>query len=162
MKGRPPKRKLSDEKERQANAFISGAERNASSPELQEEPELQEGNEDSLQKSPPRTSQVQEGGKSQSEQTTETSRNETSRKQPSVTRNSLRERVSGKADQPETYPWEEPYVRQDVKQRYPTRLPEPLYLKLKYISSQTGQSMNSLINQAIEELVERALGPEIE
>lgn len=56
-----------------------------------------------------------------------------------------------------TYPWEEPQVREDVKKGYPLRLPEPLYLKLKYISEETGRSMNKLCNDAVEELVERKL-----
>lgn len=52
-----------------------------------------------------------------------------------------------------TYPWEEPQVREDVKQTYPLRLPEPLHLKLKYISEKTGKSMNELCNEAVKGLV---------
>lgn len=56
------------------------------------------------------------------------------------------------------YPWEEPQVREDVKQTYPLRLPEPLHLKLKYISEKTGKSMNELCNEAVRGLVNDLLG----
>ena len=56
-----------------------------------------------------------------------------------------------------SYPWEEPRVREDVKKGYALRLPEPLYLKLKYISEETGASMNQLCNEAVETLVEEQL-----
>ncbi len=52
------------------------------------------------------------------------------------------------------YPWEEPHIREDVKKNLPLRIPEPLYMKLKYIADQTPYSMNSFI-------LER-LTPEIE
>lgn len=55
------------------------------------------------------------------------------------------------------YPWEEPQVREDVKQTYPLRLPEPLHLKLKYLSEKTGRSMNELCNEAVKDLVEEQL-----
>jgi len=55
------------------------------------------------------------------------------------------------------YPWEEPQVREDVKQTYPLRLPEPLHLKLKYLSEKTGRSMNELCNEAVRDLVEERL-----
>lgn len=51
-------------------------------------------------------------------------------------------------------PWEEPRVREDVKKNYPLRLPEPLYLKLKFVSKQTGRSMNRICNEAVEASVE--------
>lgn len=54
-------------------------------------------------------------------------------------------------------PWNQPRVREDVKQTYPLRLPEPLHLKLKYLSEETGQSMNELCNEAVESLVEERL-----
>ena len=59
--------------------------------------------------------------------------------------------------QENVYPWEEPQVREDVKQTYPLRLPEPLHLKLKYLSERTGRSMNELCNRAVRELVEEQL-----
>lgn len=57
----------------------------------------------------------------------------------------------------QTYPWQEPHVREDVKKGYALRLPEPLYLKLKYVSEETGRSMNELCNDAIEQAVEEQL-----
>ena len=45
----------------------------------------------------------------------------------------------------EIYPWEEPHIREDVKKNLPIRLPEPLYMKLKYIAEHTPYSMNSFI-----------------
>lgn len=56
-----------------------------------------------------------------------------------------------------TYPWERSDVREDVKQTYPLRLPEPLHLKLKFVSEETGRSMNALCNEAVEALVEEQL-----
>ena len=54
-----------------------------------------------------------------------------------------------------SYPWEAPKVREDLKRNYPLRLPEPLYLKLKYVSEETGQSMNQLCNDAVRALIEQ-------
>jgi hypothetical protein len=51
------------------------------------------------------------------------------------------------------YPWEKPHVRKDLKKNYPLRLPEPLYLKLKYVSEETGRSMNDLCNEAVADLI---------
>jgi hypothetical protein len=45
----------------------------------------------------------------------------------------------------ETYPWEESHIREDVKKNLPLRIPEPLYMKLKYIAEKTPYSMNSFI-----------------
>lgn len=63
----------------------------------------------------------------------------------------------GGSSQGRVYPWEEPQVREDVKQTYPLRLPEPLHLKLKYLSQKTGRSMNELCNEAVRDLVEERL-----
>jgi len=60
---------------------------------------------------------------------------------------------SGEDTGGQVYPWKEPQVREDVKQTYPLRLPEPLHLKLKYLSEKTGRSMNELCNEAVKELV---------
>jgi hypothetical protein len=43
------------------------------------------------------------------------------------------------------YPWQEPHIREDVKKNLPIRLPEPLYMKLKYIADNTPYSMNAFI-----------------
>ncbi len=55
------------------------------------------------------------------------------------------------------YPWQEPHIREDVNQAFSIRLPEPLYLKLKYISDQTGRSMNHMLKTLAEEMVEETL-----
>ncbi len=57
----------------------------------------------------------------------------------------------------ETYPWEGPHVREDVMKSLPLRLPEPLYLKLKYIAAHTPYSMNSFILERITEEIEEEL-----
>jgi hypothetical protein len=59
-------------------------------------------------------------------------------------------------------PWEEEKVREDVKQAYPLRLPEPLHLKLKFLAEKTGTSMNELCNEAVRELVEEQLDDVLE
>jgi len=64
---------------------------------------------------------------------------------------------SGSGRRETTYPWEEPHVREDVKQTYPLRLPEPLHLKLKFLSEKTGKSMNELCNEAVRGMVEERL-----
>jgi len=61
------------------------------------------------------------------------------------------------SDSSPDYPWEEPHVRDDVHQTYPLRLPEPLHLKLKYVSEETGSSMNEICNRAVREAVEDKL-----
>lgn len=60
-------------------------------------------------------------------------------------------------DQASVYPWEKPRVREDVKQTYPLRLPEPLHLKLKFLSEKTGRSMNELCNKAVKDLIDEEI-----
>ncbi len=55
------------------------------------------------------------------------------------------------------YPWEEPHIRDDVKKNIPLRLPEPLYMKLKYIADHTPYSMNSFILEKLSEEIEEEL-----
>ncbi len=55
------------------------------------------------------------------------------------------------------YPWEEPHIREDVKKNLPIRLPEPLYLKLKYIADKTPYSMNSFILERLTEEIEEEI-----
>ncbi len=57
-------------------------------------------------------------------------------------------------NQEKTYPWEEPHIREDVKKNIPLRLPEPLYLKLKFIAEHTPYSMNSFILERLTEMIE--------
>ena len=54
-------------------------------------------------------------------------------------------------------PWEDERVRDDVVKGYALRLPEPLYLKLKWVAAERGQSMNELCRDAVEEVVEAHL-----
>ena len=51
---------------------------------------------------------------------------------------------------PSSYPWEAPHVRDDVVKGYALRLPEPLYLRMKWTAEQSGRSMNQLCRDAIE------------
>ncbi len=55
------------------------------------------------------------------------------------------------------YPWEEPYIREDVKKNLPLRLPEPLYMKLKYIAYNTSYSMNSFILERLTSEIEEEI-----
>lgn len=66
------------------------------------------------------------------------------------------------ADRPPRYPWEASHVRDDVIKGYPLRLPEKLYLKLKYVSEETGRSMNQLCNDAVASAVEKELATLVE
>ena len=56
-----------------------------------------------------------------------------------------------------TYPWEEPHIREDVKKNLPLRIPEPLYMKLKYIAEHTPYSMNSFILERLTEEIEQEI-----
>ena len=56
--------------------------------------------------------------------------------------------------QQQTFPWEEPHIREDVKKNIPLRLPEPLYMKLKFIAEKTPYSMNSFILERLTEVIE--------
>jgi len=58
------------------------------------------------------------------------------------------------ATKKEVYPWEEPHIREDVKRNLPLRIPEPLYMKLKYIAEHTPYSMNSFILERLTEQIE--------
>ena len=55
------------------------------------------------------------------------------------------------------YPWQEPYVRVDVVKQLLLKMPEPLYLKLKYISSYSPYTMTSFILEKLAPEVEREL-----
>jgi len=57
----------------------------------------------------------------------------------------------------EVYPWEEPHIREDVKKNLPLRIPEPLYMKLKYIADHTPYSMNSFILERLTEQIEQEI-----
>lgn len=55
------------------------------------------------------------------------------------------------------FPWEEPHIREDVKKNLPLRLPEPLYMKLKYIADHTPYSMNSFILERLTAEIEEEI-----
>jgi hypothetical protein len=55
------------------------------------------------------------------------------------------------------YPWQKPYVREDVVKQLLLKMPEPLYLKLKYISSYSPYTMTSFILEKLVPEVEREL-----
>jgi len=50
------------------------------------------------------------------------------------------------------YPWEEQHIRE--KKNLPLRIPEPLYMKLKYIADHTPYSMNSFILERLTSEIE--------
>ena len=62
-----------------------------------------------------------------------------------------------KATTEKIYPWQEPHIREDVKKNLPIRLPEPLYLKLKYIADSTPYSMNSFILERLTTEIEEEI-----
>lgn len=83
--------------------------------------------------------------------------------EPPPTTSTDKQGTGGEVPSPNpVYPWEEPQVREDVKQTYPLRLPEPLHLKLKYVSKKMGVSMNQLCNEAVRNLVNDRLGDILE
>ena len=57
----------------------------------------------------------------------------------------------------QNYPWDEPHIREDVKKNLPIRLPEPLYMKLKYIAEHTPYSMNSFILERLTSEIEEEI-----
>jgi hypothetical protein len=55
------------------------------------------------------------------------------------------------------YPWEEPYVRDDVMKQVLLKMPEPLYLKLKHITNYTPYNMTSFILEKITPEIEKEI-----
>ena len=55
------------------------------------------------------------------------------------------------------YPWEEPYVREDVMKQVLLKMPEPLYLKLKHITNYTPYNMTSFILERITPEIEKEI-----
>ncbi len=64
-----------------------------------------------------------------------------------------------KADSQEVFlPWESPSVREDVTKVFNLRIPEPLYLKLKFLAENTPKtSMHKVCLDSIEGVVEHEL-----
>lgn len=65
--------------------------------------------------------------------------------------------TSGRPDETLARPWEDPRAREDVTKGYALRLPEPLYLQLKWVAEQTGRSINTVCREAVAEEVARHL-----
>lgn len=59
------------------------------------------------------------------------------------------------------YPWQEPYIRNDMIKVYNLRLSEPYLLKLKYIAEHTPDSMQkfclNVLEQAIDDKINEIL-----
>ncbi len=55
------------------------------------------------------------------------------------------------------YPWEAPYVREDVMKQVLLKMPEPLYLKLRHIANYTPYNMTSFILERIESEIEKEI-----
>lgn len=55
------------------------------------------------------------------------------------------------------YTWEEPYVREDVMKQVLLKMPEPLYLKLKHVTSYTPYNMTSFILEKIAPEIENEI-----
>jgi len=51
--------------------------------------------------------------------------------------------------QAESYPWDDPRVREDVIKSVNLRLSEPYILKLQYLSEKTNKSQQELIREAL-------------
>lgn len=55
------------------------------------------------------------------------------------------------------YPWENPYVREDVMKQLLLKMPEPLYLKLKHITNYSPYNMTSFILEKIAPEIEKEI-----
>ena len=127
MRGRPPKKVLTPEQERAALAFVDAAESPASGSGRADPPEAP------VLPATPSPAAVPPAAASRA----------ATRRQP-------------RSDAPPgERPWEAEYVREDVVKGYALRLPEPLYLQLKWVAEQTGRSINIVCREAIEAEVGR-------
>lgn len=52
------------------------------------------------------------------------------------------------------YPWQEDRVREDVTKLYNLRLPEPYFLKLKYIANNTSDSMQTFCLNVVQKAID--------
>jgi hypothetical protein len=73
------------------------------------------------------------------------------------------EAFAASAGQPTTptskmvYPWEDPYVREDVMKQILLKMPEPMYLKLKHITNYSPYNMTSFILEKIAPEIEKEI-----
>lgn len=65
--------------------------------------------------------------------------------------------VAEKPTKKDEFPWEKQGVRSDVVKNVNLRLPEPLYLKLQYVSEKTRKSQQELIREYLMPGLEREL-----
>lgn len=73
-------------------------------------------------------------------------------------RETLEDFIAGAEQKAVTYPWEGEDVRPDVNKVFNLRLPEDMFLKLKYLSeNQRRRSMQSICLDAIEPYIEQEL-----
>lgn len=74
------------------------------------------------------------------------------RSAPTTNAKALDAFAAGAGQQPPaetSFPWEDPYVREDVMKQILLKMPEPLYLKLKHITNYTPYNMTSFILEKI-------------
>lgn len=69
-------------------------------------------------------------------------------------------RQKPKAKEKATYPWEDPWVREDVAKVYNLRLPEPVHLQLKWLAERSPESMHEIAVRAVEAEVRRRIRKE--
>ncbi|CAM4401683.1 MAG: hypothetical protein LEGION0398_MBIBDBAK_00250 [Legionellaceae bacterium] len=60
-------------------------------------------------------------------------------------------------DKDKDYPWLKEYVREDIKKLFNIRMSEPDWLKLKYISDKTGESMQEIIMDCLIPIMNKKL-----
>ena len=81
------------------------------------------------------------------------------RSQPQPPEENIQSFIAGAERQESSaYPWQSPNVRPDVTKVFNLRLPEDVYLKLKYLSDkQRRRSMQTICQDAIEPYIEQEL-----
>ena len=127
MRGRPPKKTLTPEQERAASAFVGAA----------EAPTSGSGRAGADAPGAPQPPAPLAAG--------------------DETASAEAARVPGHRRPGPERPWQDDRVRADVVKGYALRLPEPLYLKLKWVAEQTGRSMNAVCRDAVETEVQAFL-----
>lgn len=55
------------------------------------------------------------------------------------------------------YSWQQPFVREDMMKQVLLKMPEPLYLKLKHVTSYTPYNMTSFILEKIAPEIEKEI-----
>jgi len=65
--------------------------------------------------------------------------------------------ASQEETKPEMMPWEDESLRDDVVKLYNLRLPEPVYVKLKWLAENSPDSMHTIAMQGVLKEMERRL-----